>query len=167
MVYLKQILKVSLAIICFIAFIVPAQAASHPKKGNALQITIEQALLKSSPRAFGSKILKKLNRGSKVIYQGKTGIYYQVKAGKQSGYITTKAVLVQDTFSSFSRSDKVSQSDMAAATKGFSPEVEKQNRKNKQLRYDRMDQAEKSSTIASTSRSLSTFRKTGKLGEFQ
>jgi len=55
---------------------------------------------------------------------------------------------------------------MAAATKGFSSEVEQENRKIKKLRYDLIDKAEKLSMVVNPSVEFRAFRKAGKLGEY-
>ncbi|ATX82132.1 SH3 domain-containing protein [Mariprofundus ferrinatatus] len=144
----------------------PALAADVPDKGSILRISLSKAVMKSAPRAFGSSVIRTLPKGASVTYLGSTGIFYHVSDGRQSGYISSKAVAEERTFTSFSRSGEVTQSDMAAATKGFSPEVERENRKNRQLRYDLMDRAEQVSTVSNPDTYLRKFREQGKLGEY-
>jgi hypothetical protein len=84
-----------------------------------------------------------------------------------TGFIPLKSLIKAKKFSSASKTAKVTETDMAAATKGFSPEVEKQNRKNRALRYDLMDQAEVNSSVDDPLNSLESFRQQGRLGEFQ
>ena len=156
-------LMVSLALLLLAA---PATAAEKLKSGSVLRITLAEAAMKSSPKAFGSRVIKTLPKGSAVTYLGRSGIYYKVSDRQSTGYIAARSVVETGKFQSFSRSSEVSQSDMAAATKGFSPEVERENRKNKRLRYDRMDQAEQVSTVTNPSGQLAGFRKAGRLGEY-
>jgi len=166
MAYLKQILKGSLAAMMMFLLLSPAYARDYIKKGSILRITLSKALLKSSPSPFGSTLIRTLPKGSSVTYLKTSGIYYEVSDGQQTGYITSKSVVKAKKFKSFSRSGDITQSDMAAATKGFSPEVEKENRKNKKLRYDLMDKAEKISSIADPDMEFRDFRKLGSLGEY-
>ena len=169
MEYFMRIPRASQAIgltIGLVLLTAPAAAAETPKSGSSLRITLTEAAMKSSPKPFGSKTIKTLAKGSLVTYLGSSGIYYKVSDKRHTGYIAARSVVEAGKFQSFSRSSKVSQSDMAAATKGFSPEVERENRKNKRLRYDRMDQAEQASTVADPASQLASFRKEGRLGEY-
>jgi len=166
MAYLKQILKGSMIVFVILIFLTPAYAGKHLKKGSVLRITLSEAVLKSSPSPFGSKQIKKIPKGGSVTYIETSGIYYHVSDGQQTGYITSKSLVEAKKFKSFSRTERVTQSDMAAATKGFSAKVEQENRKNKKLRYDLMDKAEKNSMVVDPDTSLRAFRKQGKLGEY-
>jgi len=134
MACLKLILNSSLIAALLLLLPAPAHAAGDLNRGSVLRITISEATMKSSPRAFGSQVLRTLRKGAALTYLGSSGIYYQVSDGRQTGYITSKSVVPAAKFQSFSRSGEVTQSDMAAATKGFSPEVESENRKNIKLR---------------------------------
>ncbi|ATX79483.1 SH3 domain-containing protein [Mariprofundus aestuarium] len=164
MVYLKLILSSSLA--AFFLLLSPACAADNINKGSTLRIALSEAVMKSAPRAFGSSLIRTLPKGAAVTYLGTSGIYYKVNDGRNTGYISSKSVVKSTGFTSFSRSGEVTQSDMAAATKGFSPEVERENRKNRRLRYDLMDRAEQVSTVTRPETSLKGFRKEGRLGEY-
>ena len=166
MVYLKLILRVSLAAAIALLQLSPAYAAGSLKKGSELRITLAEAAMKSSPKPFGSSVLRTLPKGTAVTYLGASGIYYQISDGQRTGYIVSKSVVAAAKFKSFSRTGRVSQSDMAAATKGFSPEVEQENRKNKQLRYDLMDRAEQLSSVHNPESKLQRFRQQGRLGEY-
>lgn len=95
------------------------------------------------------------------------GSWFKVDYEGTEGFIPKKSMIESKKFKSFSRTAKVSQSDMAAATKGFSPEIERKNRENKNLRYDLMDLAEEKSTVENPLENLKPFRKEGSLGEFQ
>lgn len=167
MVYIRLILRSSLAILLLLAYSPSGYTADAIKKGSTLRIAVAQAAMKSAPRAFGSKLVRTLPKGSAVTYLESAGIYYHVSDGRQTGYITSKSVVKASLFSSFSRSGEVTQSDMAAATKGFSPEVERENRKNRRLRYDLMDRAEQISTVHRPDASLRGFRREGRLGEYR
>ena len=167
MEYSMRIPRASLAaLLALLLLAVPAAAAERLKSGTVLRITLAEAAMKNSPKAFGSRTIKTLAKGSVVTYLGSSGIYYKVSDDRQTGYIAARSVVEAGKFQSFSRSSEVSQSDMAAATKGFSPEVERENRKNKRLRYDRMDQAEKLSTVTDPASQLAGFRQEGRLGEY-
>ncbi|MDQ6967444.1 MAG: hypothetical protein Q9M14_02005 [Mariprofundaceae bacterium] len=166
MAYSKQILKGSLAMAAIVFLLSPTYAASYLKKGSLLRITLSEALLKSSPHPFGSTLIKKIPKGSSVTYLQTSGIYYRVSDGQDIGYVTSKSVVAAKKFKSFSRGGQVTQSDMAAATKGFSSEVEQESRKNKKLRYDLMDKAEKLSAVIDPDTEFREFRKLGKLGEY-
>jgi len=154
------------AILALLLLAPPAAAAETLKNGSVLRITLAEAAMKSSPKAFGSRTVKTLAKGSFVTYLGSAGIYYKVSDDRHTGYIAARSVVEAGKFQSFSRNGEVSQSDMAAATKGFSPEVERENRKNKRLRYDLMDRAEQASTVADPASQLAGFRKEGRLGEY-
>jgi len=166
MACLKLILS-SLTVALLLLLPALAHAAGDDiNRGSVLRISLSEAVMKSSPRAFGSKVIRTLPKGTTVTYLGASGIYYQVSDGRVTGYITSKSVVKAAKFQSFSRSGEVTQSDMAAATKGFSPEVERENRKNRKLRYDLMDKAEQVSTVTRPETSLKGFRREGRLGEY-
>lgn len=166
MVYLKLILRVNLVMLLALSLSAPAEAAGSLKKGSPLRITLTDAAMKSTPKAFGSSVIRRLSKGTAVTYLGTSGIFYQVSDGTRTGYITAKSVVEASKFKSFSRTDQVTQSDMAAATKGFSPEVERENRKNRTLRYDLMDRAEQLSSVYNPESKLQRFRQQGRLGEY-
>lgn len=165
MAYSMLIPRVSLAWLAVLLLCLPAYAASL-KPGTSMKITVAEATLKSSPHPFGGTIIARLAKGTKVTYLGSSGIYYQVSDGRQQGYVATRSVIEAGKFQSFSRGGQVTQSDMAAATKGFSPEVERENRKNVKLRYDLMDRAERQSTVQNPGTALKSFRQSGRLGEY-
>ncbi len=150
-----------------VLFIASSAEASKLRKGDNLRINVSKTRLKSSPKPFGGKLLKTLDRGESVKFIGSKGSFHEVEYGGLKGFIPAKSLIRAKKFKSFSRTAKVTESDMAAATKGFSPEVEAKNRQNKELRYDLMDKAEKMSTVKYPLESLADFRKKGKLGEFQ
>jgi hypothetical protein len=166
MAYLKLTLRASLIAAVTLFLLAPAHAANTIKKGSTLRITLSESAMKSTPQPFGSRVIRMLPKGAAVTYLGTSGIYYRITDGRRTGYITSKSVVKAGKFRSFSRTGHVSQSDMAAATKGFSPEVERENRKNRKLRYDLMDRAEQISTVAKPETALKHFRKQGKLGEY-
>jgi len=145
----------------------PSVANAKPRKGAKLKINVSKTKFKSSPRAFGAKIIATLERGEEVVFESEKGGFYKVKFDGKSGFIPSKSLIKSKKFKSFSRSAKVTSSDVSAATKGFSPEVEAKNRENKKLRYDLMDEAEKMSTVGDPEASLEGFRKKGKLGEYK
>jgi len=148
-------------------FLATSAEAMKLRKGDTLRINVSKTKLKSSPKPFGGTLLKTLDRGESVKFIGSKGSFHEVKYGDLKGFIPAKSLIRAKKFKSFSRTAKVTESDMAAATKGFSPEVEKKNRQNKALRYDLMDKAEKIATVDDPLESLAGFRKQGKLGEFQ
>ena len=166
MAYLKLILSSLTAATLLILPALAHAAGDSINRGSVLRISLSEAVMKSAPRAFGSNVIRTLPKGTTVTYLGASGIYYQVSDGRVNGYITSKSVVKAARFQSFSRSGEVTQSDMAAATKGFSPEVERENRKNRKLRYDLMDKAEQVSTVTRPETSLKGFRKEGRLGEY-
>lgn len=142
-------------------------AAQKFKKGDLLRIATSKTLLKNLAKPFGAKILKTLQNGDTVSYIDKKNSFYEVDYEGFIGFVPIKSLVKAKKFSSFSKTAKVTETDMAAATKGFSPEVEKKNRENNALRYDLLDKAEADSAVEDPLNSLEPFRKQGQLGEFQ
>ncbi len=163
----RKLLLIAVALCFLLTLSNPADAKKGFKKGEVLRIQTSKTHLKNHPKPFGAKILETLERGVSVTVLSQKGSWVQVEFNGTKGFIPKKSLIKSKKFKSFSRTAKVTQSDMAAATKGFSPEIEKKNRENKKLRYDLMDQAEKKSTVANPLESLKPFRKEGHLGEFQ
>lgn len=150
-----------------LVLIVPASAKTDYKPGDPLRIKTSKTLLKKSHKPFGSKIIDTLKRGATVFYLTTKGSWFKVEYKDNQGYIPKNSLVEAKKFKSFSRTSMVTQSDMAAATKGFSPQVERKNRENRALRYDLMDKAEARSSVPKPLKSLKSFRKQGSLGEFQ
>lgn len=136
------------------------------REGEKLRIKTSRTHFRDKPRAFGAKIIKILERGTEVTFISKKGTWLEVNYENEEGFISKNSLIKAKKFKTFSRTAKVTKSDMVAATKGFSPEVERKNRENKRLRYDLMDKAEAQSDVEDPLKSLSQFRQKGKLGEF-
>lgn len=163
----KSFFLLILAIFFMSSIASPALAKKSFKKGDKLRITTSKTLLKNVAKPFGAKILKTLEKGDTVSYMDKESSWFKVEYEGTEGFIPQKSLIESKKFKSFSRTAKVTETDMAAATKGFSPEVEKKNRENKELKYDLMDKAEAKSTVKDPLKTLKSFREKGKLGEFQ
>lgn len=137
------------------------------KAGAKLRVKTSTTYMKDKPKPFGGKVIKVLDRGAQVSFVEAVTSWFKVNYENTKGYIPLKSLIESKKFSSFSKAKNVSQSDMAAATKGFSPEVEKKNRKNKNLNYKLLDKAEKQTTVKNPFKETTAFRENGKLGEFQ
>lgn len=137
------------------------------KAGEKLRVKTSTTYMKDKPKPFGGKVIKVLDRGAQVSFVDVATSWLKVDYESIKGYIPLKSLIESKKFSSFSKAKNVSQSDMAAATKGFSPEVEKKNRKNKNLNYKLLDKAEKQTTLKNPFKTTKAFRQNGKLGEFQ
>jgi hypothetical protein len=147
----------------------PAAGAAEMEAGTELEVTTANAILRDAPRPFGAKALQTLPLGEKVKFKRQAvGAWLVVDHGGVVGFLPANSVAEAKSFSASSLVSRVSESDMAAATKGFNPEVEKRNRKeNAKLRYDLMDKAEAMSTVADPMQTTTAFREEGRLGEFR
>ncbi len=144
-----------------------ALAKKGLKKGDSLKIATSKTLLKSLPKPFGVKIVKALKYGDIVSFIKEEGTWYNVEYVETKGFIPKQSLLKVKKFKGFSKTVKVTETDMDAATKGFGPEVEEKNRENRELRYDLVDKAEADNTNKDPLKNLERFRKAGNLGEFQ
>ncbi len=145
----------------------PALAKKGLKKGDKLKIATSKTLLKNFPKPFGVKIVKILQNGDIVSFIKEEGSWYNVEYVDLKGFIPKQSLIEVKKFKSFSKTVKVTETDMAAATKGFGPEVEEKNRENKELRYDLVDKVESENANKDSLNNLEHFRKAGNLGEFQ
>ncbi len=161
-------------LLCFsilAAFLLTATNSAFAKKGllkgDKLKIATSKTLLKNFPKPFGVKIVKTLQYGDIVSFIKEEGSWYNVEYEATKGFIPKQSLLKVKKFKGFSKTVKVTETDMDAATKGFGPEVEEKNRENRELRYDLVDKAEADNTNENLINNLERFRKAGNLGEFQ
>ncbi len=163
----KLLVTIFLTAIFILTVFSVANSKAKYKQGEKLRINTSKTYFRSKPKPFGVKILKILERGTTISYVSRNGSWLKVNYDGEEGFIPQNSLIKAKKFKSFSKTAKVTQSDMAAASKGFSPEVENKNRENKKLRYDLMDDAEIQSAVENPLEALTSFRQKGKLGEFQ
>ncbi len=164
---MKKLLFLSILAAFLLTATNPALAKKSLQKGDKLKIATSKTLLKSFPKPFGVKIVKILQYGDIVSFIKEEGSWYNVEYGITKGFIPKQSLLKVKKFKSFSKTVEVTETDMAAATKGFGPEVEEKNRENSELRYDLVDKVEAENAHKDSLNDLERFRKAGNLGEFQ
>lgn len=131
-------------------------------------VTVGETRLLSAPRAFATS-LATLDAGDAVVVVGKKGGYLQVKVGGKSGWLPERSLATERPKIGASRSGRsdASSEEIAAATKGFSSEVESEySGSHPNLDYKALDRLEERTAVADPLGSLEAFRREAKIGEF-
>jgi hypothetical protein len=107
--------------------------------GAKRYVSVQNAVLKDST-GFFAKDLANLPLGTEVTVVREDGKWVQVQAGSRNGWIASTSLSVRRVVASTST---VTASDVALAGKGFSPETEREYKKNG-LDYSVVDSMERS-----------------------
>jgi hypothetical protein len=150
--------------------LVLAQAAAPWRLDAAKEVryvSVTDTRLLARPMAF-SPALATLDAGDAVTVLGQSGNYLQVEVRGRTGFLPARAVQADRPAIGYSRrrTTDASSEEIAAATKGFSSEVEAEYRRdNPRLDYGLLDRLEARSGYRDPIAELAAFRREGKLGE--
>jgi hypothetical protein len=135
---------------------------------EVMYVKVAKTRLLSRASAF-SKTKATLKYRTKVTVLVKKGAYFKVRTKQGTGYLPKRSLLVKKPrYSSRLKGKYVSSDEVALATKGFNEQVESDYKhQHRDLPYAELDQLEKDTTYKDVTKTFRSFRKKGKLGEYQ
>jgi hypothetical protein len=149
--------------LCLLLLLLPMAALAEVR-----YVQVEKARLLKRASAF-SALVAVLPYRTKVEVLNPQGAFFRVQAKQGKGYLAAASLTVnQPKFTSQTSVGNVTSDEVATATKGFNAQVESEYRQqNPNLPYAVLDRLEAQTTCPEPQSAYKSFRKQGKLGEFQ
>lgn len=152
--------RLSLCCVCLLLSLTAAAEVRY--------VQVEKARLLKRASNF-STLLALLPYRTPVEVLGKQGAFFSVQTRQGKGFLPEASLnVVRPRITSQSSAGEVTSDEATTATKGFSAQVESEYRQKKpDLPYAVLDRLETQTRCPNPQTVYATFRKQGKLGEFQ